>query len=373
MQSSTSAADSQAATRAAAWRFPTATSADAPTDDPTVMQLSGLTRGWLNTQLVHAFAVLNIADALSTGPQSAAQVAATVGCDEDATNRLLRAGVFIQLVKASDSGQFSATPLLQHLETARQSPLRSAALINGAHCLWRPWGNLVEAVRTGRGQSESTLGSSFYGFLEHDKAESEHFTESMRNTSELAVAAVIAVLDLADVSTVADVGCASGSFLYAVLNSHPHLQGLLLDRASVLPHAETEAKRRGLSDRTKALPCDFMQSVPAADMYLLKRILHDFTDADCVTILTNCRNALRANGRVVIVEFELGPDSEPGGVAVSDLGMLILFGARERTVAQYEALMKAAGLQLARVQTVESARGPWLVLEARAAAGTGSQ
>ena len=132
-----------------------------------------------------------------------------------------------------------------------------------------------------------------------------------------------------------------------------------------LPHAVEGAtaliKAQGLTDRVAAMGGDFFKSVPEADLYLLKLILHDWDDAACVKILTNIRRAIAKDGRVAILELRLGPMGEPGLAPLVDLTMLTLAGGRERTADEYGALLQAAGFKLAEVRKTNS---PFSIFEA---------
>ena len=89
--------------------------------------------------------------------------------------------------------------------------------------------------------------------------------------------------------------------------------------------------------------------MPPADAYLLKSILHDWPDQECIAILRTCANALNPGGAVLVVETLLDRPGYEAEAAFSDLNMLVLPGGRERTAAEYAALFDAAGLQLSRV------------------------
>jgi hypothetical protein len=93
----------------------------------------------------------------------------------------------------------------------------------------------------------------------------------------------------------------------------------------------------------------------------MKYILHDWGDNACVKLLTNCRGAMGADGRVAVVELRLGPMGEPGFAPLLDLNMLVATGGRERTRDEYGALFAAGGLKLAAVQETKS---PFSIFEA---------
>ena len=104
-----------------------------------------------------------------------------------------------------------------------------------------------------------------------------------------------------------------------------------------------------LTGRWAAATGSFFESVPAADAYLLKSILHDWPDDRCVEILRTCVRSLNPDGVVLVVETVLGRPGYEVEAAFSDLNMLVMPGGRERSEEEYAALFHAAGLRLTRV------------------------
>jgi hypothetical protein len=105
-------------------------------------------------------------------------------------------------------------------------------------------------------------------------------------------------------------------------------------------------------------------SVPEADLYLLKHILHDWDDGQAVRILENCRRATRPGGRVIVVEMLLGEIGEPGPAPFMDLNMMVMLPGRERSLSEYRALLKQAGFRLDKSSPTRSSMA---VIEAVAA------
>jgi hypothetical protein len=119
---------------------------------------------------------------------------------------------------------------------------------------------------------------------------------------------------------------------------------------------------RGVADRVKIEPGSFFDRVPAgADAYLLTHIIHDWSEAQCLTILGNCRRAMAPTGRVLIVEMVLPEGDTPHPGKMLDLMMLVGPGGQERTEKEYASLLEKAGFRLTRVVPTAS---PVSVVEA---------
>jgi hypothetical protein len=92
------------------------------------------------------------------------------------------------------------------------------------------------------------------------------------------------------------------------------------------------------------------QTVPAdGDAYLLKWIVHDWSDPEAIQILRNCRQAMRAQGKVILVECVINPAAGPDEAKWLDLDMLVLLTGRERTEQEFRNLYASAGFRLTRV------------------------
>jgi hypothetical protein len=98
------------------------------------------------------------------------------------------------------------------------------------------------------------------------------------------------------------------------------------------------------------IAADFFKSVPAGgDAYILKRILHDWNDEEAIHILKNCRRAIAAGGKLLVIEQVVKPSNQPDPAKWMDLNMLTLLTGRERTEAEFRELYARAGFKLTRV------------------------
>jgi hypothetical protein len=142
----------------------------------------------------------------------------------------------------------------------------------------------------------------------------------------------------------------NGSVLMAVLQKYPSLQGILFDLPAVGERAKANIEAAGLADRCRVLTGNFFEAVPpGADAYLLRHIIHDWDDKQSLTILTNCRQAMGRQGKILLVEGIVPPGNEPSVSKFFDLAMMVLPGGRERTADEYRRLYEAAGLRLTRI------------------------
>jgi len=320
--------------------------------------------GYVVSQTVRALAELSIADHLAHGPATAHELASKTSANQDAVARLLQAAASFGIVAYDRNRGYVSTPLLDTLRSDVPGSLRALAIAQNSPGHWLPMGRLTEAVRTGSNQSAAALGYDLFEYFARTPAEAAIFTKMMEETSEIVKAEAIRLIDTHSVTTMVDVGGASGALLCGLAAANPHVKGIVFDAPHVVDSAIEHVRQQGLSDRVSLVAGDFFQSVPPADLYLLKFILHDWDDDACIKILSNCAKSLLPNGRLVVVTLLLGAIGEPGLGPLADMLMLAQTGGKERTVEEHEKLFARSGLKLSVVTPTQS---PFNLVEAVAA------
>jgi hypothetical protein len=315
--------------------------------------------------MLRAVVDLHIAEHLARGPLTAAEVAAREGSAVDSTFRLMRAAVMVGLLTVDDDNRFHSTAMLDTLRADHPLSQRAfvSALTGPGH--WLPWNSFTTTVRTGQSQVKATFGMDLFEYFDQHPVEQQEFSAAMSSYTKRFADAVAPAIDTAKIKLAVDIGGANGTLLHTLQESNPELRGIVFDRPTVAVAAEAQLAGTKFAGRTEVVGGDFFEAVPAGDLYLLKHILHDWHDDACVTILRRCREAMMPGGRVAIIEQLIGELHDPGASTIMDLAMLALSeGGRERSVAEFDTLLRAAGLQRTSVVTTDS---PLAVIEAVAA------
>ncbi len=331
---------------------------------PVNEELRALILGYRLSSALAVAADLGLSDVLADGPRGVDELAEATGADPDGLSRLLRALASLGVYAVQD-GRYALTPLGEGLLSGTPGSLRPLARTLTDPALWAAWGHLGHSVRTGENGFEALHGLDVWA---HRRRHPEHnaiFNANMASLSADVADDVAAAYDFTGVSTVVDVGGGLGALLDAVLSVHEHLSGAVFDQPHVVGRRPPSGSD-SVAARWSAESGDFFESVPPADCYLLKWILHDWDDERCVAILRACREALRPDGVVLVVERLLDRPGREAEVAFSDLNMLVLPGGRERSAAEFAALFASAGLASRRVIHT---RGPLSILEAVASSG----
>jgi SAM-dependent methyltransferase len=175
------------------------------------------------------------------------------------------------------------------------------------------------------------------------------FDAAMRTLSRAQLAPLLAAHDFGRYAHLVDVGGGTGALLAGVLRQHPGVRGTLLDQPHVVADAAPVLEAAGVAERVTVVAGDFFVEVPtAADAYLLRKILHDWDDGDCLRILQTIRHAVTPRGRLLIVDAVVGPPNADPPSKFLDLMMLVSAGGRERTEPQWRALLAEGGFHLER-------------------------
>lgn len=324
-------------------------------------QMRAMAMGYWVSQIVRAVVDLSLADHLAGEALTAAGVAEREGSAPDSTFRLMRACVAAGLLSADADGRFRGTALLATLRKDAPNSMRDLALTVTGPAHWLPWSEFTTSVRSGRSQAAAVLGMEFFDYLAQHPTQAREFTAAMGSLTAQWTAEAAKAIDTTGISLAVDVGGATGSLLHLLQQANPTLRGIVFDRPNIIDYATDQITRKGLTARTTVVGGDFFESVPSADLYLLKFILHDWDDQRAIKILQRCREAMTPGARIAVVEMVVGKLSNPGPAALMDLNMLAICPGQERSLAEYDALLAAAGLRRTAVYTTSS---PQTVIEA---------
>jgi len=311
-------------------------------------QLVELIGGNWATQALGVAARLGLADQVAAGVTEAGALARACGCDAAALHRLLRGLAALGVLRLGDDGRCSLTAVGELLR-------RDAALGLSAHAqwwsqqAWSVWSDLMGCVRTGRSTRQRRHGQQGFDHLDADAESADLFHRAMAELTRLVAVDLASSAALPPAGVVMDLGGGHGELLGEVLRAHPRLRGVLMDLDHAVAGAQAHLRDAGVAGRVAVMPGDFFAALPRpVDAVLLKSVLHDWSDEDAVRILQRAHDALAAQGRVLIIErvmparMEDSPDHRT--VARSDLNMLVGLGGRERSIEDYDALLRHAGL-----------------------------
>lgn len=301
--------------------------------------------GFILSGALATAAKLKIADKLENGPKSVAQLASEAGVHEQSLNRVLRMLAMFNVFK-EDNGKYDLTPAADLLRTSLPHTLHHAALMVTQDIFWKPVGELQDVVRTGENGMIPFFGAPFFDYLEQNKEAGAIFHRGMSSLSDLENAPIAQAYDWSGVNTIIDVAGGHGGLLIEALKLAPQAKGILYDVSHVLAGARTHEE----AGRWTCVEGDFFKNVPpGGDVYMLKRIIHDWKDEDCITILSNIRKVMNPGAKILVCDCVIPPGNGPHGGKVLDVLMMSALPGFERTEKEFASLFERSGLKLSRV------------------------
>ncbi|MFL4951223.1 methyltransferase [Streptomyces sp. MMS24-I31] len=313
-----------------------------------VRQVLGDSLGYLYPAALRVALRHDIADHLTDGPKTSQQLAELTGTHAPSLHRILRFLATRGIFEEDDNATFHLTPAAHVLRTDVPYSVRSTALLFTDEMYWQSAGRLEDTVRNGTTAFNDIFGAPFFDHLPGDEEREQLFSDAMDTMSATEQNGIVASYGFPETGTVVDLAGGLGGFLRTVLAGNPGLHGILFERESVLQrHKLDEPVVEG---RWETAAGDFFEHVPpGADFYVLKRIIHDKSDADGLRILRTVRAAMTERSRLLVVDPVRPPADVPPSVTLSDMVMLTVFEGRERTEQELEELLAAAGLKSLRV------------------------
>jgi 2-polyprenyl-3-methyl-5-hydroxy-6-metoxy-1,4-benzoquinol methylase len=328
---------------------------------PPPVQLMHLLFGFAASRAIGVTAELHIADLLEDGPKTAEELAEKTNVHARSLFRVLRACASVGVYSINEQKQFSLTPLAEPLLSSAPGSLRPFAEMITTDWTFQTWAELPYSVKTGKPAFDKVHGMTSFDYFWSNKKAGQQFNDAMTSNSAFASVAVVNSYDFSSISKLVDVGGGHGFLLASILSKYNTVKGVLYDMPAIVAEAKELLASHGVTDRCETVGGNFFDSVPeGADAYIMKHIIHDWSDEQCINILTNCRNALAPDGKVLVVELVLPEGNEPSLGKFLDLQMLQFLPGCERTEAEYRSLFDKAGLQLTRILPTPS---PFSIIE----------
>lgn len=311
-------------------------------------QLVEMAMAYSRSRVLCAAARLGIADALGDSERTVEELAQSCNADTQSLYRLLRALAAIGVTAEVSPRRFVLSPFGQPLRKDAPNSVW-ASVVFWADLLADSWSHLTECVRTGETAFQIMQQQGIPSRWATATDASDIFRAVMGTAPAADYMPIAKLWDFSNSHVVADLGGGGGSLLAAILAANPHLSGMLVDRPESIDAARSRFQNNELASRCELITADLCAAVPAgADVYLLKHVLHGYVDTAAINLLQNCRKAMTADSRVLIIEFVLpdvvsGPDPHLQTRLFSDLNMLAVTGGKERSASEWTALLQSSG------------------------------
>jgi len=304
--------------------------------------------GRWRSQILYAGVKLGIFDCVTSVPKNATYIANELKLDYALTYRLLRALASLGLLRQELNHDFSITAQGELLRKDHPQTLRGIILLEESPEHYAIWKHLPDMIIDGKQDAFiREYGQKIFEYADRNPQYAEVFNQAMNSYSRIQTAFVSEALDGYDFSNIhhiCDVGGGQGHLLCNLLQKYPHLKGSILELGSVTRNKDLLwASKMGLDERCTYVIGDMFNEVPPADAYIMKMILHDWSDDECVKILSNIHRSSPNEGKVFIVEHLIPVPEIPHFSKFFDIHMMCVASGRERTIEEYTILLERSG------------------------------
>lgn len=307
--------------------------------------------GVARTELIGLAARLALADRIGSGAMTADELARDTDCHAETLSRAMRAMASFGLFSLREDGRFENSAMSRAMMKDAPRSLRDGVLYFTSESNLRAWRAIEHSIRTGESAFDQANGASVWEWFDSHASELETFASAMGRATAIEAPQLATLYPFDEIQRVCDIGGGSGTLLSEILVRHPSLRGVLCDAAGVLDRARVLLSSRALLGRVELCAGSFFDHVPTGcDGYVMKSVLHDWDDERSLKILRNVRGVMKPGARLILFDIVLDPVERRVERTMSDLQMLVVCSGRERTLAQFRALLEGSGFRLGRVE-----------------------
>jgi hypothetical protein len=213
--------------------------------------------------------------------------------------------------------------------------------------------DILGSVRTGEPAFERIYGQPLFQYLRENPEDGAVLQRGLASRTRIETEAAMEAYDFSDCRLIVDVGGGNGSFLSAILTRYDQASGILFDQEPAIEAAK--AGQGGPLPRCELVVGNFFDNVPpGGDTYIIKLALNDWNDEEAARILKNCRSAIQASGKLLIVEALIDKPNVPSLSYNNDMTYLTVTTGRVRTEDDFAHLFRHTGFHLNRVMPTAS-------------------
>ncbi|KAG4159558.1 hypothetical protein ERO13_D02G181400v2 [Gossypium hirsutum] len=224
-----------------------------------------------------------------------------------------------------------------------EQTLAPMVLMENHPWLIAPWHCFSQCVKERGIAFKKAHGREIWDLASGNPEFNKLFNDGLACTSKVVTSAILSGYKqgLSSIESLVDVGGGIGGLISEIVKAYPHIKGVNFD----LPHVVLAAPAyNGIFH----VGGDMFHAIPNANAVIMKWVLHDWGDEDCIKILRNCRKAIpRENGKVIIVEVVV--KAEGSGV-FDDMGFIFDLlmiahssGGKERTEVEWKKILEEGG------------------------------
>lgn len=292
---------------------------------PPHVQLAVMSRQYVVSRAIHAIAQLGIANHMSERATPVSELARLTATTPELLERVLNFLTDYGLFAKNDNGYALTAlslPLRQDHPFSMQEVL---GMMNESW--WQAFSDLPTQLKTGTPAFTLQHGMDFFNFHNINPDQKSQLEQGMAKLSSFDDTTIAQNFNFGQFQKMIDVGYGRQGLIEAIANQYPALDLISFSFAPELI----------------ATHAHLFTSLPTADAYLFKGILHDFNDELAQKILIECFNNMKINASLIIAEQVIPANELPHTNKTMDIVMMVLLGGRQRTLSQWIELAQSAG------------------------------
>lgn len=301
------------------------------------------------SEAVGSIAEIGLADRIGKDQtRPVAALASETGCHERTLYRVMRYLASHGIFEERGPRTFGHTALSAALRSDAEESARPAIMM--MHWVSRSLPRFGHTLKTEESSLTRHLGQPLFEYLPDNPDKAALFDAAMPSFHGGETEAMLDAYDFSGIGTLADIGGGGGALISTTLGRYPAMKGLLFDLDHVVGRAQSNLEAAGVADRCRIVEGSFFDFVPeGADAYLMRHIIHDWSDEQSIEILKNCRRSVPTDGRLLVVETIVPEGNDRSPAKEMDMTMLLYPGGMERTENEYRDLFEATGFRVAAV------------------------
>lgn len=310
-------------------------------------KLLSLLAGSIRLQAIYTITKLKIPDMLAFGPRSCEELAKMADTQVPLLYRTMRFLCTEDIFIEHEDQCFGLGQVGQLLRSDTSDSWYAQTLMFGEPWLTLPLRHFSQTLAMGISTIQAEYGTDLFAYLSKHPESEQIFQQSMSAYSRSGIPSIMSAYDFSQFRTIVDVGGGHGTLMEQLLLAAPGVRGIVFDQPAIIQGTIELMKNSGLEERCECVGGSFFETVPAGgDAYVMKHIIHDWSDDEAVTILSHCREAMGDNGKLLLLEIVVDSENDRKFGKILDIEMLMISSGKERTKAEYEQLLLDAGFRL---------------------------
>lgn len=324
-------------------------------------EVYNITYGHIPARAIHIAAKYKIFGELKKSPKSSEDIARVLNLNAKNLNGLMMILANHKILDVDIEGIYSLNKYSSLLVSDSEDSILKSVAKESDIRRWEAIGNIEIAIKDGKTPFDEIYGEDFYEYLNKNPEAAKLFNDGMTNYSEKENKDIARLYAFEQFKTICDVGGSDDSLISKILDNNPDVQGIVLDLKSAILGSEI-LKDPKYKKRLSGIAGDFFNTVPRADAYIVKRVLHNWSDEKSVHILKNCVGNIldKSKGRIFVIE-KIMPNTPDGDRLIdSNMISMALKGEPERGLKEFRKIGRKAGLEIDKV--IKSKTGVSLIV-----------